>query len=234
MKHTPLLLALSTVVGCAPARSAVPDEPEPILCPAYSGFSAVGNVWDYTLAFPFLGGWERAQLTALDTTTGDVQVETSGIYDGDAFTYTFERTDHYRCTSDGLYLVDWTNSWVLDNLLASKADSSTGQWDPAAQIMLSDDEMVEEHANWSVEATRTQTLPSGVTYTGGTTMVFERMETQTLSIMGTTIDAIPVEYYVEGVYDNVPWIWYAEDIGIVKRSGLTLDSYSLGSGALMK
>lgn len=234
MTHRLLLLTPSVVLGCAPARSAIPDEPDPVLCPTYSGFSAVGNVWDYTLAFPFLGGWERAQLIALDTSTGDVQVETSGIYDGDAFTYTFERTDLYRCASDGLYLASWTNAWVLDNYVTSKSDSSTGEWDPAARIMLRDDEMEEEHADWRVESTRTETTLAGVEYSGSATIDFGRLETQSLSIMGTTIDAIPIEYYEVGTYDTVPWIWYAADIGIVKRSGLTLDSYSLGSGALMK
>ena len=215
--------------GCAAAKAISPDDgASPPVCPVLSGFSAVGTVWDYALDSPVFTGWERSQLVSLDAATGEVEIDTSGWRDGGAFTNTFERSDVYLCSDDGVRLMRWTSTVTLGTGVGEVSGTVEGAWESGIRILESDEEMGRLPPSWWAESIGEWFDISGETHELDERVKFLVGDPETLTLLGTTVESIPISV------DDVPWIWVAPDIGIVKRGGLTLDSYSLGSGVLME
>ncbi len=234
-QHFAILLPFLS--GCMAARAVAPDTGDASpLCPASSGFTAVGTVWDYNFAVLAMEGWERSELVSIDTSSGEVQVDTTGTHTGGGFRYDFERSEVFGCSEEGLSILRWTKAWNMTVGASSLYGSNDVTLDGGAQILLPDADMAEPTASWDAASFLYAVNADGEVTSGPVDWSFRREPTETLSLLGTAIEAIPVSYYgtLYGTTWTVPWIWYAEDIGIVKRGGLTLDSYSLGSGALME
>ncbi len=216
------------------------EDPADPTCPAYSGFSAVGTVWDYTMALPGIEGWERAQLVSLDAETGLVSLEIDGVYRGGGWSFSFQRVERYQCTATQVLLLGTDiEGTVTDGVTTVPMDSS-GTWDPGMSILEVDAVDGVPVSSWESSATRTVTWTDGRTGTHDyLDYPFETGAFETLSLLGTTVEAVTVQVDLYSSTSStrdayfVPWIWWSPDLGMVKRGGLTLDAYALGTGVVM-
>ena len=193
-------------------------------CDPYYGFSAEGTVWDWQVSTLAMEGWERVELTWMNPETGEVQTRTTGEHDFIAFTYTFDRTDDWICGTTGLYQVGWTSTWQVqspDGVL-SRSGVNTVLWDTPMRNLTASPEVGD---SWWYYGTTTITNELGEVFTQD--VVSERViriqaEEEIDTVLGT-ISALRVDQY------HGPSIWWAQDYGVVKRSGMTLIGYTPGT-----
>ena len=226
------LATLSTSRAAADDTGTVADE----LCPSWSGFSAVGSVWEYRVGLFLFDGWERWEITNIDSDTGIITVAVSGERATDAFVYSYDREDYWLCDSEGLWSVGWTITWTISDPFGEFSESadSADEWS-YERPMLPRDPM--EGDMWT--PTRSATLYRRTSE--GDRDKNSSLGSYTL-LVGPTVDAnvlgevhvvLPIlRYYGEipesGFQDSYT-TWYAEDIGMVRRDDLILTDFTPGS-----
>lgn len=230
--------------GCAPARATAPDSggvEDP--CSPFVGFAARGAVWEYGVRTAAFEGWERSELIDLDRDTGFASVRTTGTRASPGVAITFDRTDTYTCVEGALLQHGYTANWEVGDgvgttvLIAGVAfvwDSGVKVFDPA----------LEAGDTWSIDDSYTMTSVFGAVTTGSSSYDMEVQPTEVLEVLGISVDTRPVGrmYFTEEPAPDSPLrggrdtgvilesVWYAEDIGIVQRNGLVIESFTPGAG----
>lgn len=234
-----LLLGPFLLHVCAGARLTHADtgdtgSAEPAPCPALSGLSTVGTIWEYDVHLFLLDGFERVELTAVDTSTGLVTTITTGTRWTDGFEHSYERTDTWRCDTEGLWHLSWSEVGALshpDAEFFETADATVS----LDTLMLVLPQAPLEGDVWVSDSTVTVETAAGEHQSGERRIIFEQTlgVAQNAEVLGTTTPVVPVHtnlyLYEDWVSLEYTTTWYAEDIGLVRRDDLTLTSFTPGT-----
>lgn len=195
-------------------------------CPSWSGFDAVGDIWEYSLSLALFSGWERWELVGLDEVTGEVTVFVTGERVADAFVESYERTDLWRCDEDGLWSMGWSATWTITGVFGDfeVSGDATNDWD-ASQLFLPQDPL--EGDTWDVRMRLDTTTSAGdeSNNRGAGTDVLSVGAITDDVVLGEVVPVLPVsrtsDWMAEAFQDSYT-SWYAEDIGLVRRDDLVL------------
>lgn len=228
-------------VGCTSARAISPDsggDEDP--CSPFVGLDAVGTVWEYGVLTQSFEGWERSEVSDLSRDLGLASIRTAGTWYSVGMQYAFERVDDYRCVDGALFQQGWTATWEISDGFGTSlvAAGATLVWESGIKLF---DPDVDAGESWPIEDTFTVASSTGTVSTGSWGLDMEVQPTEVLELLDTAVVTRPVEMTFAGVYGTGygdDWdgkhtyaaIWYAEDIGIVQRNGLVIESFTPGMG----